>query len=475
MDLAITNALVVTMAADRPGLGILTDGTVAISGTEIDYVGPATEFDSSEATQILDGTGRLVIPGLVNAHTHTALTLVRGGAQDVPESEWMNRALAPLSRALEPDDRVAGSRLGVLEALRRGVTTFGEYDTQVGTLVERVYEPLGVRVVATETINEIASDRDSLGPRELPEFDRDRGEAALDRTERLFDRYADHGRVDVMYGPQALDMVSAETLELVSQRASERNRDVHVHVAQGERERRQIDERYGDSSVAVLEDLGLADERLLAAHLHGARPDERVRLAEAGVRMVGCPGSIGTIDGRVPPVAEYHEHGGSVGVGTDQAPGNGRHDVLRELHLLTVLTKCERTDPRALTASRALWLGTMGGARALGLSDRIGSLETGKRADLAVVDRSTETMLPAVESPLQTAIPNLVYAAGGDAVETVIVGGEVVVRDGAVQTVDTAEIRRRAAARGEAVFERAAEAWRATGHALCDDVDAGWL
>ena len=472
MDLAITGALVLPFTEDGPG--VIEDATVAVDGNEIAFVGPDEAFDEEPAERI-DGTGRIVLPGFVNAHTHTGLTLARGGAQDVPEIEWMNDALAPISRALTTEDRIVGSKLGVIEALRSGVTTFAEYDAHVGDLIEAVYEPIGARVVGIETINEVVERGESIGPRDLPTFDRERGANALDRTERLFDRYADHDRVDVAYGPQAIDMVSRETLETVCQRSQEADRDVHMHVAQGERERLQVEERYGTSTVSVVEELGLASDRLVAAHLHGATEPERSRLAENGVRMVGCPGSIGGIDGVVPPVLEYLEHGGTVGIGTDQAPGNGRHDLLRELRTLALLTKCDRTDPRALPAWQSLRLGTIEGAAALGLDTAIGTLETGKRADLVVVDATQESMIPSVADPLHTGIPNLVYSATREAIETVIVDGEILVRDGVVTTIDAESVRRRAHSRATAAFERAAEAWERAESALVEDVTHGRL
>jgi len=473
MDLAITGTRLLTMTGD--GVGPLEDAAVGIDDGELVYVGPDRGFDASLAETVIDGANRLVIPGLVDAHAHMRLTLLRGGAQDVPEIEWMNRALAPLARQLRADDQVLGARVGVVEAVMAGVTSVCEYTADVETLVEEVYDPLGVRVVATETINEIADERDDLGPRDLPRFDRSLGEAALERTERLFERYADHELVSAAYGPQAVDMVSRETLETVARQSAEHDRDVHVHVAQGRRERLQVEERYGARSVDVLEEVGLANERLVAAHLHDATPKERARLADTGVRMVGCPSSIGAIDGIVPPVLEYTEHGGQVGLGTDQAPGSGRHDVLEEARTLAMLTKCERGDPRALPAWQALRLATVEGARALGIDDRVGTIEEGKRADLAVIDLDALPMVPTVDSPFRTAVPNLVYAAVGTAVDAVLVDGTVLVRDGEFLTTDVDALARRGNERARELFEDAADDWRAAGSALVDDVDADRL
>ncbi|ADD05634.1 metal dependent hydrolase family protein [Natrialba magadii ATCC 43099] len=473
-DLAITNTLALTMGDGR--LGIVDDATIALKDGDLTYVGPANEFDGNPARTI-DGTGRVVLPGLVNVHAHTGLTLLRGGAQDVPEIEWMNRALGPLSEAMTTDDEIAGARLGVLEALRSGVTTVGEYAADVSDLVDAVYDPMGVRVVAAETINAVDDAAADLGPDEPYPLDEEQGWAGLERNEDLFDTYADHDRVSCLYGPQALDMVPPELLEEIRDRAVEHDRDIHMHVAQGEREHRQIQARYGadETTVSVLDDLGIVSERLLAAHLHNATPAEREHLADAGVRMAANPSSIAAIDGITPPIAEYREYGGVAGIGTDQAPGPGGHDFLRELRTTALLAKTKRTDPTAFPAWEALRVATIEGAKTLGIDDRVGSLEAGKRADLVVLDLDHPSTAPVVSEPLQTAVPNLIYGANAGLVDTVVVEGEVVLENGMVTTVDEEAVLESANERAAAVFDRAGDAWRAADSELVGRVADGWL
>ncbi|WP_331233426.1 amidohydrolase family protein [Natronorarus salvus] len=477
MDLAITGALVVTMDESRGGLGIVDDGTVGVRDGEIVAVGSGPEIDASDANRVIDASGRALLPGFVNAHTHTTHTLVRGGAQDVPEIEWMNGALGPIARQMTSEDEVVGSRLGVCEALLSGVTTFGEYTSGVGRLVEEVYRPLGVRVAATETINEVREEREGLGPCEPYPFERSKGERDLDRAEALFEEYGAEALVTPVYGPQALDMISPGLLEEISARADERDASIHMHVAQGEREHLQIEARYGagESTVSALSDLGLLDERLIAVHCHGATPAERERLAEAGARYIGCPSSIAAIDGITPPVAEFLSNDAPVGIGTDQAPGPGGHSFLRELRTSSLLAKTDSSDPTALPAWTALRVGTIGGARALGLGDEIGTIEEGKRADLVLFDLGRLSVAPTVDRPLHTAIPNLLYAGGGSAVETVLVDGEVVVEEGSVVGVDEAELVAEATERAERVFAGAEADWRAAGSALVSASDEGRL
>ena len=474
MDVLIRDATLLTFRDDA--LGIVEDGAIAISGDEIAYVGPAAECDATADAEI-DGSGAVAMPGLVNAHAHTRHTLLRGGAQDVPEIEWMNRALGPLAGHMKPEDEIVGSRIGVLEAVRGGVTTVGEYAGEVGRLVEEVYRPLGVRVVAIETINEVPDDRADLGPRDLYPFDREKGEAALDRAEDLFEEYGDDPLVEPAYGPQALDMVSPDLLSKITARAREHDRDVHVHVAQGERERLQIEERYGseETTVSVLDDRGALDDFLVAVHCHGTTPAERDRLVGAGARMVACPSSIGMIDGEVPPVADYVERGGVAGVGTDQAPGPGHHNLLREVRTASLLSKVERGDPTALPAWKALRLATVEGAKALGIADEVGTLEAGTKADVVTVDAEALGMAPTVSRPFHTAVPNLVHSATGREVRDVFVAGEPILRDGGFVDADPEAVVSEARERAARIFADAEDDWRAADSELVERADEGWL
>ena len=468
MDLLVTGGTLLTMADDR--LGIVDDGAVGITDGRLSYVGSAAEADETAASSVLDATDCVVTPGFVNAHAHTTHTLVRGAAQDVPEIEWMRRTLEPVAAGMTDADRVVGCRLGVLESVASGVTTVCEYASGVGELVEAVYEPLGVRVVATETIHEVGAGH-SGDPDEPYPFDESTGDAAEERAESLFDEHANDPLITPMYGPQALDMVRAERFERLASRAEARDAKLHVHVAQGEREARQIRARYGGrSTVEVLEEIGVANERLVAAHLHGATDVERGRLADAGVAMVGCPSSIASIDGVVPPLVEYANAGGTVALGTDQAPGPGSHDFGAELRTAALLSKTSKADPTAFPAWRALRAGCVGGAEALGLD--VGRLVEGTPADLVVFDPGTGAA-PFVTEPFHTAVPNLVY--GSPQARDVVIAGEFVVRDGTFVDADVDEVVAEATERARRVFSDRESDWRDAGSALVSAVDDGWL
>jgi 5-methylthioadenosine/S-adenosylhomocysteine deaminase len=471
MDIAIINTWLLTF---QKGLGIIRDGALGIEGDTIVYAGETSQFHYKSADIIIDGSNHVTMPGLVNAHTHTGLTLMRGCAQDLPEIEWMNKALGPLAMHMGAEDFVLGSKLGVLEGLRSGTTTFSEYTRNCSAVIDNVYSPFNVRVVATETINETV--KRGVTPEDLYEFDTTKGEEALKRTEDLFKKYRDEKMVTCLYGPQALDMVSVETLKTVKELASEKSCRIHMHVAQGQRERLQIQGRYGRdaTTVKVLSEHGMLDDSLIAVHIHDTTPEERRLLVKKGVNMVGCPSSIGMIDGIVPPLYHYTGLGGAAALGTDQAPGPGSHNMFREMRSASILSKVTTGDPTALPAWTSLQLGTVKGAEVLGL-DEIGTLKVGKKADVITVDLGHLHMTPVIGVPFRNFVPNLVYSATGLEVDNVIINGLPVMHDNEFTKIDEQAIIREANKRAQKIFEEAEEDWNRAGSQFVTYVKKGLM
>ncbi|MFW6038223.1 MAG: amidohydrolase family protein [Candidatus Saliniplasma sp.] len=468
MDTAIINTNLITFRGD--GLGIIDDGAVSFSDGKIDFVGKTGDLDRSDIERTIDGRKHVTMPGLVNAHTHTTSTILRGGAQDVPEIEWMNKAIGPFWKHLEKEDKILGSKLGVIEGLRSGITTFGEYTTDVGTLIKKVYNPFNVRVAATETINEVVSKRDDMGPREVYELNGGKGKKTLKKVDELHDKYKSSNLVEIFYGPQALDMISIDTLKEVKKHANKRKAKVHMHVAQGERESLQIKERFGknNTTVKTLKELNILDDDLIAVHCHDTTQNEKVMMVEKGVDMVGCPSSIAMIDGIVAPVLEFMKLGGSVGLGTDQAPGPGTHNMFREMRTASILTKTRYKDPTRLPAWEILKVGCLGGARVLGLENKVGSLEVGKDADIITVDLSNVNLTPSVREPFHNFIPNLVYSTTGFEVDNVIINGDNIMKDGEFVKIDEMRIIERAQKRAESLFKDVSVDWKDAGSYLVD-------
>ncbi len=345
MDIAIINSILLTFEGKY--LGIVENGGLGLEDNKIVYVGTMNDFDYKSADKIIDGKNHVTMPGLVNTHFHSGMTLLRGTAQDLPEIEWMNKGIGPFAAYLKPNDRILGSKLGILEGIETGTTTFAEYATNVRDIVENVYLPYGVRVVATETINEVSSKRSHLKPTDLYEFDQSKGEMGIKRTKELFKEYRGESMVTCMYGPQALDIISLKVLNNIKEQVIEENTTMHMHIAQGGRERMQIRGRYGknESTVSVLGKNDLLGEYLIAGHIHDTEEKEREELVKKGVKMASCQSSIAMIDGIIPPLNHFLSLGGIAGLGTDQAPGPGNHNMFREIRTASVFAKVQNKDP----------------------------------------------------------------------------------------------------------------------------------
>ena len=476
VSLAIINTWLLTMHG--PGLGIVENGTLAVENETIVYAGPSDGFNPSNADSIIDGTNHVTMPGLVNTHFHSGMTLLRGGAQDMPEIEWMNRGVGPLGAHVNHDDSLIGSKLAVVEGLRSGTTTFAEYGANVARLVESVYRPFGVRVVATESINEISSNRSHLKPSDLYEFDPLKGNAALKQAEQLFENFRGEDLDSCMYGPQALDMMSVELLTKIRDRAVFRGSTMHLHLAQGGRERLQIQGRYGAdvSTVSLLRQHDLLGDFLIGAHCHDTDAPERELMADARVSMASCQSSISMLDGIVPPLSHYVEElGGTAGLGTDQAPGPGSHNMFREMRPASLLAKVTHQDPTRLPAWKSLELATIAGARVLDLDDIIGSLEAGKRADLITINLHHPNLSPTVSQPFRNFVPNLVYSASGTEVDNVFINGRQVMAGGKLSFIDESSLLEEADERASLIFARAEADWRNAGSMLVRHVDQGHL
>jgi len=451
VDLAIKDTTLITFKDEGPS--VIKNGAVGVEMDKICFVGKTEDLDEENYTKIIDGSDHVTMPGLIDAHIHSGLSLLRGTAQDVPEIEWMDKALGPIVKHLEKSDFITGSKLGILEGLRSGTTTFGEFTSDLDETIEKVHKPFGTRVVGAETINEIVDKKGDI-------YELESSDEQFQKADDLFDRYAQSDLIDITYGPQALDMVTLETLRKIKHEADEYDRCIHMHVAQGGRERKQIKSRYGCSTVEKLKEEEILQDNLLAAHCHDTTDQEKKTIVESETNMVGCPSSIATIDGIVPPIHRFLSLGGNACLGTDQIPGNGAHNIFREMRTISLLSKCLDGDPTALPAWKCLKIATKNGAKALGLKDKIGSLEEGKKADLITVDLKNTNLSPSVQRPFRNIIPNLVYSSTGMEVDNVFINGRKVLRDGKFISIDEERIKKEAEERAKKVLSEAEESWR---------------
>ena len=451
----ITHAHLFTMQGE--GVGYIADGAVAIDGKRIIAVGTTSELTLQfQAAETIDATGHALLPGLIDAHMHTPLAIVRGVAQDV--SNWMQKALAPYARHLTPEAALAGVKLNVLEALKAGTTTMGDYTKPIPGWAE-VFAQVGVRARLTPTINALPpGGMAGWKVGDIYPLDEGAGQQAIDEGVAFGRDWhgAADGRITVMLGPQGPDMISREQLLQVKTIAQREGLMIHLHTAQGDREIDQMLKRFGKRTPAYLQEIGYLDEQLLAVHLTEATDAETELIARSGARMALCSGSIGIIDGIVPPAYVFRQAGGLVALGSDQASGNNCNNIFNEMKLTALFNKIKYRDPTIMPAWVVLRMATIEGARAIGLGDQVGSLEPGKCADLILVNLNELNLLPTLETPIRNIVPNLVYAATGREVTLVMVDGRILLRNGKLLTADEEAVRHEAQFQASALAQRVA-------------------
>lgn len=453
IDTLIINADTLTMAGD--GVGYKDNCAIAIDAGRIVEVLPMADAAQYCAEEVIDAADKLVLPGFIDGHMHASLNLFRGLAQDT--KDWMMRGQKPYSARMETGSCDDASDVNMLEALAAGTTTFGEYS--FANMVPHQAEflrKLGARANLTVTVRgtanskKVPSDIDDLYV-----FDDDLARSSLKANLELHEKWNGYDdRFTVCLGPQGPDFLSREMLLECKRAAAERDMMLHVHLAQGKRETIQMVKRYGKRSIPFMDELGYLNHKLIAAHITDATVEEARLLAERGVSMVLCSGSIGIIDGEVPPAWELIKAGGYAALGTDQASGNNCNQIINEMKLTALFNKIKYADPEVMPAWRVLRMATIDGAKAIGLGDCIGSLEPGKYADIIFIDLWAKTMMPVVKHPVRNFVPNLVYSARGSEVCRVMVAGRTLYKEGCYLTVDERELLERFAESSRDYFSK---------------------
>ncbi len=473
LDIIIKNGFVITMRGK--GVDLIEDGAVAIRGNRIIAVGKTDEILREYSShRYIDATDKVVMPGLIDAHIHTSMALVRGVAQDT--KDWLQRGVGPFMRKITDDEAVKSSMLNAVEALKSGTTTLCDYDNPMNLLVEN-YRKIGVRARVASMVNELPENLHKLEIGELYPFDSAMGEKRLRENIKLIEDWdgKEDGRITCLFGPQGPDMVSKELLLEIKDLTEKYDNMLYIHVAQGDREINQMIKRYGVRPVEYLDNLGMLNERMIAIHLTEATGEEARLVAKRGAGMVHCPGSIGIIDGLVPPLLEYLEVGGYAALGSDQAPGNNCNNMFNEMKFAAILNKVKMSDPTVLPAWKAMRLATIEGAKTIGLEHEIGSLEAGKKADIIIIDLLQPNLSPIITYPVRNIVPNLVYSARGHEVETVIVDGKVIVEDRKILTVDEREVVREAQKAATELVKRSTEDFIKAGTKTVEMMDEGYL
>ena len=436
VTLIVTNATVVTM--DRGGR-VLSPGAVAIDGRDIVAVdAPAAIRAAYRGRESIDAGGAVVMPGLINTHTHAPMVLYRGLADDLALMDWLQKYIFPAeAKTVTPAFVRAGTRLAALEMIRSGTTTYADmyyFEEEIA----RVTRAAGLRAVLGQTIIK------------FPVADAKTPEEGLSRTERFIKEFAADDLIVPAIAPHAMYTLDADTLKQVRQLADRERVPVIIHLAETQDEVKVAAEQHKATPVGFLDSLGFFGPRTLAAHVVHVSAHDIDILKARGVGVSHNPESNMKLASGTAPVPALRRAGVAVGLGTDGAASNNDLDMFESMRQAALLHKLQSNDPRTLPAAEVLAMATRDGAAALGMQDTIGSLEPGKRADLIIVSMSS-----ARQTPMYDPLSHLVYVTRGDDVRTTIVNGRVVMRERKVLTLDEpavlAEARKLASAVRQAV------------------------
>ena len=430
--LVITNATVITEDASRR---ILAPGAIAIDGVDIVGVDtPAAIAAAFQPRQTIDGSGQIVLPGLINTHGHAPMVLFRGLGSDLNLMDWLQQYIFPAeAKSVTPAFVRTGTQLAALEMIRSGTTTFTDmyyFEEEVA----RAASEAGLRGVLGQTIIK------------FPVADAKTPEEGLARTERFIRQWKGNALITPAVAPHALYTLEPATLKACRALADTHQVPLIIHLAET---RAEVDTALtlGNATpTKYLQSVGVWGPRTLAAHGVWVSPEDMVVLKAAGVAVSHNPESNMKLASGTAPVVDYLEAGITVGLGTDGAASNNDLDMFEAMRFAAFLQKHARNDPRALPATAVLDMATRGGAAALGLGAQIGSVEVGKRADVILVD----TRGPR-QTPMFDPVAHLVYSAHGDDVTTTIVNGKVLMRDRKVLTLNEAAVLTAARAAAETV------------------------
>ncbi len=419
------------------GVGYRTDLSMVIDdGKIIDMITHKQVKSKYLAEETLNLNHHAIFPGFIDAHMHTPCNIMRGLAQDT--KNWMMFGLQPFDNAVKQEEKDAGSYLAIIEAIKSGTTTLGDYDFEMENVC-RFIDKIGARGNIAKTIRSAKRKVYKVG--ELYEFDKANGEESLRRNIELYDKWHNksNDRIKILFGPQGADFMDLELLLKVQKVVKERKTKIHIHTQQGSRETYQIEKRYGMRPIEWLTKINYLDRDVIAVHLADCSDEETKQVAKSGASMIVCPGSIGIIDGIVPPSVVFQEAGGYCALGSDQSPGNNCHNIINEMKNVTIFNKIKYGDPEVMPAWKALRMATIEGAKALGLDSEIGSLEVGKKADFIAVDLRFPSMQPVYTYPMRNIVPNLVYSARGEEVTLAAVDGNVIMKDRKIVGIEEKE------------------------------------
>jgi 5-methylthioadenosine/S-adenosylhomocysteine deaminase len=428
MDIVIKGATIVAMDQKRR---VLKDHSI---GIEDGWIVEIKDKITEEADHVIDGRGKLVMPGLVNAHTHLSMTLLRGVADDIPLMTWLQDHIWPIEANLNENHIKAGADLGIVEMIKSGTTCFNDMYWHMEVVAESVGNS-GIRAALSTPLLDV------MGP--------DQRGKLLREGETLIKQFQGHERITPFLGPHAPYTCSEELLLSVNDLHEKYGIGVHIHVSETEDEVENIRKEKGKPPFEYLDSLGFLNERVVAAHCVWVSEKEMDIMKKRGVKVAHNPVSNMKIAAGVAPIQKYLNKGITVGLGTDGAASNNSLDMFEDLKITALLHKVYSKDPQAVPAETALEMATINSARALSLDNEIGSIEVGKNADIILVDLKKPHL-----TPLTHPISHLVYTARGSDVSHSIIDGKIVMENYELKTLDEQRIMEAARVQTEDLLEK---------------------
>ena len=401
MGIVIKNALVIVPDGEND---IIKETSLYIEGDKITGIGQEPAGFSED--KVIDGTDKLVMPGLVNCHTHSYMSFMRNVADDLSFMDWLFGTIDPIEQQMTDEDTYWGASLAIIEMMKSGTTCFNDMQMNIHQTTRAVKES-GMRAVICRGL--IGSGNDEAGQTRLRQAYEER------------DAAKDCDRLTFLLGPHAPYTCDDAFLQIVSDEAKKNNMGIHVHLS----------EKYGCTPIELAERTGIFDVPAIAAHCVQVTDHDIDILKAHNVSVVTNPASNMKLGNGFAPIARMLEKGVNVCLGTDGAASNNCLNMFHELSLLTLIHKGTGKTPQCVSAKEGFRIATINGAKALGLENEIGSIEVGKKADLAILDLNTPAL-----TPKNNLIAGLSYSANGSEVDTVIINGQITMENRKLLTID---------------------------------------
>jgi 5-methylthioadenosine/S-adenosylhomocysteine deaminase len=407
-NILIKDATIIADEIKKSSLLIQNDKIVEISD----------RIDSNDAEDVINAEGKVLIPGLVNTHTHLSMTLMRGLADDIPLETWLNNHIWPVEAELNGEHCYAGALLACAEMIKSGTTCFNDMYFFMDH-VARAAEESGIRGMLSHGMIDFG--------------DEDKRRQEFKESIRIIKKCHNtgNGRIKVAFGPHSPYTCSKELLEGVKTEAAKHGVRIHIHVSETQKEVSDILETHGMRPFEYLDEMDFLGNEVTAAHAVWVSDREIEIIKEKNVKLSHNPSSNMKLSSGVSPVAELLAKGICVSMGTDGPASNNNMDLLEEMKIAALLQKVNTMNPTVLAAEEVFKMSTINGASALGLENEIGTIDLGKKADIVLVNMKTAHL-----TPFRNPISHLVYSANGGDVDTVICNGEILMRNRELLTLD---------------------------------------